>query len=183
MSRHHPLAHDHGGRGASAGSGAVESAAKVIVVGPGEAGKSTLIARLVRGAVNLAVGGRTVAMDHGVLRRSGAKVSLVGVPGQPRFAPVREALAVGAVGAVWVHPAGEAADAETIALLGSRRGGPLPYLVYVNHRAGAAPVAAFVAPPVLGPPRRIVVGNLVESDLGDLVESLWALAGAAVPGV
>ena len=68
-------------------TGSAAPAAKLIVVGPGEAGKSTLIARLVDGAVNLAVGGRTVAMDHGMLRRAGARLSLVGVPGTDRGSP------------------------------------------------------------------------------------------------
>jgi hypothetical protein len=162
--------------------GTAAAAAKLIVVGPGEAGKSTLIARLVEGAVNLAVRGRTVAMDHGMLRRAGARLSLVGVPGQSRFAAVREALSVGAVGAVWVHPAGEAADAETAALLGSTRPAPLPYLVYVNHRAGASLPSGFEAPPLLAPPRGVFAGDLADSDLGDLIDSVWTLSGLAPAG-
>ncbi len=164
-------------------TGSAAPAAKLIVVGPGEAGKSTLIARLVDGAVNLAVGGRTVAMDHGMLRRAGARLSLVGVPGQSRFAAVREALSVGAVGAVWVHPAGEAADAETAALLGATRPSPLPYLVYVNHRAGEpARRGAFEAPPPLAPPLRVFAGDLIGGDLDELIESVWTLSGLAPAG-
>lgn len=155
------------------------TAAKLIVVGPGEAGKSTLISRLVEGAVNLAVGGRTVAMDHGLLRRAGARLSLVGVPGQPRFAAVREALSVGAAGAIWVHPAGEEPDGETVALLGATSPAPLPYIVYVNHRAGGAVRGGFEAPPPLAPPQGVFVGDLVGSDLGELIESVWALSGLA----
>lgn len=45
-----------------------------MVVGPGEAGKSTLIARLCPGAINLHAGGRTVALDHGTLRAGGDAV-------------------------------------------------------------------------------------------------------------
>ena len=59
---------------------------KVLVVGAAEAGKSTLIKSLSPGAINLEVNGRTVAMDHGMLRRAGSSLSLVGVPGQQRFA-------------------------------------------------------------------------------------------------
>lgn len=155
------------------------TAAKLIVIGPGEAGKSTLISRLVVGAVNLEVGGRTVAMDHGMLRRCGARISLVGVPGQSRFAAVRDALAVGAVGAIWVHPAGEAADSETVALLRAGAGGHLPYLVYVNQRSGTATPAGFEAPPGLAPPRAVLAGNLKESALDDLVEAVWGVADLA----
>lgn len=182
MSRHRHVALGRAGEKPQAGGETREAAAKVIVVGPGEAGKSTLIARLVSGAVNLAVVGRTVAMDHGMLRRVGAKLSLVGVPGQRRFAAVREALAVSAVGAVWVHPAGEEIDAETVALLAASKGNPLPYLVYVNHRTAEWPLADFPAPATLGPPQAVMVGNLMESDLDDLVESVWALAFLAAAG-
>lgn len=160
----------------------VAPAAKLIVVGPGEAGKSTLIARLVDGALNLAVRGRTVAMDHGLLRRAGARLSLVGVPGQPRFAAVREALSVGAVGAIWVHPAGEEPDAGTAELLGAVRPAPLPYVVYVNHRAGAAVRRAFEPPRPLAPPVGVFAGDLVGGDLAELIESVWALSGLAPAG-
>lgn len=158
------------------------TAVKVIVVGPGEAGKSTLISRLVAGAVNLAVSGRTVAMDHGMLRRLDARISLVGVPGQSRFAAVRDALAVGAVGAIWVHPAGEPADRETMTLLRSRPGGHLPYLVYVNWRAGAGAPPRFETPEGLAPPQAVLVGNLLQSALDDLVEAVWEVADSAFAG-
>lgn len=162
-------------RGLAVRTGAT-SAAKVIVVGPGEAGKSTLIQRLVAGAVNLATNGRTVAMDHGTMRRGSARLSLVGVPGQPRFTAVREALAVGAAGAVWVHPEGEEVDPDTVGLLGSVAG-PLPYLVYVNRRAGQPGRGVFRAAQSLPPPIAILGGDLVTGDLGDLTEAVWALSG------
>lgn len=160
---------------------AATSAAKVIVVGPGEAGKSTLIERLVEGAVNLATNGRTVAMDHGMMRRGSARLSLVGVPGQPRFTAVREALAVGAAGAVWVHPEGEEVDPDTVGLLGSLAA-PLPYLVYVNRRAGQPGGGAFRAPRSLPPPIAILGGDLVTGDLGELTESVWTLSGLTQVG-
>ena len=109
---------------------------KVLVVGAGEAGKSTLIACLSPTAVNLEVEGRTVAMDHATLTRNGARLSLVGVPGQGRFEVVREALAVGARLALWVHRAGEPADVASARLVGNLAALGVPYLVIVNHHAG-----------------------------------------------
>lgn len=179
---HRPGADPGAGSDPRPAGGRAVAAAKLIVVGPGEAGKSTLIARLVEGALNLAVGGRTVSMDHGMLRRDGARLSLVGVPGQARFAAVREALAVGAAGAIWVHPAGEAADAGTAALLAASGPAPLPYLVYVNHRDGEPVRGAFEAPAPLLPPLRLFAGDLVGSDLGELIEAVWTLSGLAPAG-
>ena len=59
-------------------------AAKVLVVGAGEAGKSTLIRALAPNAMNLAVRGRTIAMDHAMLEYDDCRLSIVGVPGQQR---------------------------------------------------------------------------------------------------
>lgn len=75
---------------------------KVLVLGPGEAGKSTLVSRLCANAVNLEVNGRTVALDHGTRDWNGVTFHFIGVPGQERFAPVQEALLGGAAAAVLV---------------------------------------------------------------------------------
>jgi signal recognition particle receptor subunit beta len=145
----------------------------VVVVGPGEGGKSTLIRRLAGdGAMNLEVSGRTVAMDHGVLRHGDTEITLIGVPGQPRFAAVREALVIGARAAIWLHPAGQAPDAATVSLLQSAELCDRPYLVFVNTRDGSAPT--FIPVPSLKPPRGILCGNLIDSraDLEPLHEAL-----------
>lgn len=156
------------------------AAGKLIVVGPGEAGKSTLIARLSADAVNLAVNGRTVAMDHGLVRHGALTISLVGVPGQARFAPVREALAQRAAGAIWVHPEGEVPDPHTAALLCPGGGPPLPYVVYVNQRSGGGDGTGFAPPEGLAPPRRLIHGSLVErqANLAALLDAAAELLGA-----
>ena len=148
---------------------------KVVVVGAAEAGKSTLIAVLCQGSVNLDVRGRTVAMDHGMLRRGETRLSLVGVPGQVRFAGVREALLAGAAAAVWVHAAAAEVDLPTAELL---QPAALPYLVYVNLHGRAA--GAWPAPPIeLPPPRAVIVGDLLDparAELGALETEVWKLA-------
>jgi len=156
--------------------------AKLIVVGPGEAGKSTLIERLADRAVNLSVRGRTVAMDHGVLRRDDAAVTLIGVPGQERFGPVREVLVRGARGAIWVHPSGEEADASTVELLTAAAPARLPYLVFINHRPDDPIQESFPVPAGLEDPLRILWGSLLSPSDGfrDLVDAVWELAGAGL---
>ena len=168
------------GGGAPPATGRAPAAGKLIVVGPGEAGKSTLISRLTADAMNLAVNGRTVSMDHGLVRHGALRISLVGMPGQARFAPVREALALGAAGAIWVHPEGEAPDPHTAALLRSAAGPPLPYVVYVNQRSGERIAPGFEPPDGLGPPRRLIRGSLVErqANLAALLDAAAELLGA-----
>ncbi len=150
--------------------------AKVVVVGRGEAGKSTLIRKLAPRSLNLEVGGRTVALDHGMLVRDSGRISLVGVPGQDRFAAVREALVAGARAAVWVHPQGEEPDPGTAALLAGSHPGALPYIVYVNQRREGAPVP-FRTPSIVPEPRHVLFGNLssTEDNLEQLESLLWRL--------
>lgn|GEM_PF-726163 len=144
---------------------------KVLVVGAAEAGKSTLIRALCPEAVNLEVNGRTVAMDHATLSRDGQVLSLVGVPGQPRFEPVREALAVGTRCTVWVHRAGTPSDPLTTSLVARLVDRQVPYFVYVNqHRSSTA--TGWPAPAGLPPPEAVLEGDLLDPDgsVGHLVE-------------
>ena len=148
---------------------------KVLVVGAGEAGKSTLIKALVPGAMNLEVDGRTVAMDHAVLTRGSDMLSLVGVPGQERFAPVRQVLATGAVCAIWVHRAGQPIDTSTVELLSGIAGRGVPYVVFVNRDDFGTDEDGWQAPVGLAPPEAVFVGNLLSPDknLDDLQSILW----------
>jgi signal recognition particle receptor subunit beta len=133
---------------------------KVVVVGPAEAGKSTLIRLLAEKAMNLEHRGRTVAMDHAVLRREGGVLCLVGVPGQHVFGAVREALATRSLGLVWVHPQGEPVDAVTVDLV--RAGAPAPYLVVVNRRQAGGDGGDFEPPRSLPAPHGVIFCDLVK---------------------
>jgi hypothetical protein len=150
---------------------------KVLVVGAGEAGKSTLIGALDPRAVNLAVGGRTVAMDHATLERPGWLVSLVGVPGQPRFAPVRESLVAGAAVAVWVHRAGGPVDGQTSALVGALAESGVEYMVVVNHPGDGVGHDGWRPPRDCPLPREVVSCNLVQpgAALKTIERCVWDL--------
>lgn len=148
---------------------------KVVVIGPSEAGKSTLVRLLTERALNLAYRGRTVAMDHGLLRRDGASIAIVGVPGQPRFASVREVLSQRARGAIWVHPAGREPDGPTIELLNGEASN-LPYFVLVNQRQDGSREAGYEPPAGLRPPGQIITGDLVkDADLLTTIKNaIWS---------
>lgn len=149
--------------------------AKVLVVGAGEAGKSTLIQALVPEAVNLSVNGRTVAMDHATLRRGRSSLSLVGVPGQRRFAPVRDVLVTGTRCVVWVHQAGLAPDPDTVQLVAELARHDVPFFVFVNRRESDADGDGWQLPAGLPPPRGVFAGNPVDrpEGLAPLCEGLW----------
>jgi hypothetical protein len=152
---------------------------KVVVVGSAEAGKSTLVGALCQRPLNLEVRGRTVALDHGMMRRGALALSLVGVPGQERFAGVREALVKNALGAIWVHPAGELPHPATCKLLANLA---VPYVVCRNRRAGEA-VRPWRTPAVLAPPQAVVEVDLALAsppELGRLADAIWKLAALAV---
>lgn len=150
---------------------------KVLVVGAAEAGKSTLINALAPDALNLEINGRTVAMDHGMLSRNGNKLSLVGVPGQRRFAPVREVLATGAVCAVWVHRAGNPVDPATASLISQIASTGVPYVVFVNRDDHSVQHDGWQTPVECGEPAAVIAGNPTREDgsLAILEERVWRL--------
>jgi signal recognition particle receptor subunit beta len=134
--------------------------AKVLVAGAGEAGKSTLIQALVPDAMNLAVRGRTIAMDHAMMQCNGCRLSIVGVPGQHRFGAVREILAEGARGIIWVHRSGYSTDTETTCLVRDLSNNDVPYLVLVNHVGLVCRPHGWACPEGLPAPTKIIECDL-----------------------
>lgn len=69
---------------------------KVVVLGNAEAGKSTLIKTLIPNSINIEHGGRTIALDFGVIERKGIRFHIFGTPGQKRFDIMRDLVSIGA---------------------------------------------------------------------------------------
>lgn len=153
---------------------------KVVVFGPGEAGKSTLIARLCGDAMNLHVGGRTVALDHGTFQAEGVCLHFFGVPGQPRFAEVQETLVRGAHVGVVVVSAGQEVDPLTRRWSERLAAAGVPLLLVLNLVDGVRPgVREALLPPLAGR----WAGNLArEQDLGSFVQALLAVGKEKVEG-
>jgi hypothetical protein len=152
---------------------------KVLVVGAGEAGKSTLIRALCPEAMNLEVRGRTVAMDHATLTTRGRRLALVGVPGQQRFAPVREALARGTAAAIWVHRAGSGVDPDSAELVAQLAAKGVPYVVVINSEGPPQGHDGWSQPTSCPAPRALVAGDLLSSPafVGHVERVLWEMVG------
>lgn len=75
---------------------------KLLVTGPGDAGKTTFIHTVCDRAVSVERSGKTVAMDRGHLERGGVEVEVFGTPGQARFDPMMGPVMAAAVGVVLV---------------------------------------------------------------------------------
>lgn len=91
---------------------------KIVVLGPYNSGKSTLIHKLCHNsAFSVDKSGTTVALDHGVATAYGLAVFLFGTPGLKRFEVVRQILSEGADGAILVVDAsnrGSLGEAKSI---------------------------------------------------------------------
>lgn len=110
------------------------SAVKVVIFGKGEAGKSTLINKLVPGAMNIEHKGRTVALDYGTVTYKDIKFHIFGTPGQVRFTPVREVLAQGVDVAVFVNDSSRYFDADDRTIMREMNTAGVPYVFFINHK-------------------------------------------------
>lgn len=75
---------------------------KILVVGPFNAGKSTLIKRLSDKPINVDRLGTTVSLDHGWVERNGFAVDVFGTPGQERFDWILNFLLKSVIGVLFV---------------------------------------------------------------------------------
>lgn len=112
---------------------------KVVIFGKSDAGKSTLIQKLVPGALNVEYGGSTVAMDYGKIIFRGQEFHLFGTPGQVHLNPVRECLTEGIDVAIFVMDSSRHFDREDIGLLKELEALKVPYLIFVNHKPEVKP--------------------------------------------
>ncbi|MBS7287977.1 MAG: GTP-binding protein [Candidatus Freyarchaeota archaeon] len=107
---------------------------KVVVVGPYNAGKTTLIHALAEDAVSVERMGTTVALDHGSLDYKGFYMELFGTPGQPQFEPILDMMMNGAVGLILVVDSADASSFERARELFKKCEGKAPMVVAANKQ-------------------------------------------------
>ena len=138
---------------------------KIVIFGKSEAGKSSLIRRLVPGALNVEHRGRTVALDYGKIIFRDQEFHLFGTPGQAHLTPVRECLTEGIDVAIFVMDSSRRFDKEDIKLLKELEELKVPYLIFVNQK------------PEINPERR-----KVDRLLTDFTKPFQIIEGSAKTG-
>jgi small GTP-binding protein len=117
--------------------------AKVLVTGPHNSGKTSLVHTLSQTGVSVERLGTTVAMDHGRVERHGVTVELFGTPGQERFDPIIRQIAQGAVGVLVLVDSTRPSTflrARTLAEATAVQGTPLVFAATKQDVAAARPL-------------------------------------------
>lgn len=115
---------------------------KILVTGPYNAGKSTLIKQLSEKAVSIDRLGTTVALDHGYVEKKGFVCNLFGTPGQERFDWIMEVLSKDIWGVILVV---DSTKPETfpraLQMLEKVKEEYIPFIVFANKQdlEGALP--------------------------------------------
>ncbi len=107
---------------------------KVVVLGPFNAGKTTLVHALAEDAVSVERMGTTVALDYGFLDYKGFFIELFGTPGQPQFEPILETMMEGAVGFILVVDSADPSSFKRARELFAKCEGRAPIVVAANKQ-------------------------------------------------
>ena len=105
---------------------------RILVTGPPDAGKSTVVQRLCQSAISVDRMGTTVAFDYGNVQVSGLEAEIIGTPGQERFEFIFQVFARQVNGVLFVLDATKEEDLvrakQILAILGS----DVPLVVLAN---------------------------------------------------
>jgi hypothetical protein len=115
---------------------------KILITGPYNAGKSTLVKQLSETSVSIDRLGTTVALDHGYVEKKGFACNLFGTPGQERFDWIMEVLSKDVWGVILIV---DSTKPETfpraLEMLQKVKEENIPFVVFANKQdlEGALP--------------------------------------------
>jgi len=115
---------------------------KILITGPYNAGKSTLVKQLSETAVSVDRLGTTIALDHGYVEKKGFACNLFGTPGQERFDWIMEVLSKDVWGVILIV---DSTQPETfpraLEMLEKVKAEHIPFVVFANKQdvEGALP--------------------------------------------
>lgn len=155
---------------------------RILVTGPFNAGKSSIVRVLSRTSVSIDRMGTTIAFDYGNVDLLGLEAEIVGTPGQERFEFVFKILAREVSGVLLVVDATRPEDFARARQMVDLVGPGVPYVVLANKSdlSGALPPAA-VREAMKLPPEVPVVATSAVTGLG-VREALLELANNIVGG-
>lgn len=105
---------------------------RILVTGPFNAGKSTVVRSLAERAISIDRMGTTVAFDYGNVNLSGIEADLFGTPGQERFEFIFKIFAREVTGVLLVVDATRPEDFERAKYMLELIGTRIPYVVLAN---------------------------------------------------
>lgn len=108
---------------------------KIVVSGASQCGKSTYIKKLDENSLNVQVHGRTVAMDVAYVKVGAFHISLFGTPGLLRFTVMRNIIANGADGIIFMFDASNPeSDKDALSIMNDLRKSKAPILYLANKQ-------------------------------------------------
>ena len=115
---------------------------KILITGPYNAGKSTLVKQLSETAVSIDRLGTTIALDHGYVEKKGFACNIFGTPGQERFDWIMEVLSKDVWGVILIVDSTKPESfPRALEMLEKVKSENIPFIVFANKQdvEGALP--------------------------------------------
>jgi len=107
---------------------------KFLVTGSYNAGKTSVMERLIGNIVKVDCNGTTIALDYGKLKVNSREVHLFGTPGQERFKFMRDILSKSIDGGVLVVDSTRPLSDYDQEIIREFRSSKIPFVVFANKR-------------------------------------------------
>lgn len=108
---------------------------KILITGPYNAGKSTLVKQLSETAVSIDRLGTTIALDHGYVEKKGFACNLFGTPGQERFDWIMEVLSRDVWGVILIVDSTQPETfSRALEMLEKVKKENIPFVVFANKQ-------------------------------------------------
>ena len=149
---------------------------RILVTGPPDAGKSTVVQKLCQSAVSVDRLGTTVAFDYGNIQLSGLEAELIGTPGQERFEFIFQIFARQVNGVLLVVDSAREQDLSRARAILKVVGSGLPLVVLANKADLGNPMQGDRIRELLSLPPSVPVVFTVATEGKGLLEGLTLLA-------
>jgi hypothetical protein len=153
---------------------------RILVTGPPDAGKSTVVHRLCQDAMSVDRLGTTVAFDYGNVQTSGLEAELFGTPGQERFEFMFQIFARQVNGVLLVVDGTREEDLPRAKQILAIVGPELPLVVLANKTDLPGRLEPGRIREVLGLPPTVPVVPTVATEGTGLLDALTLLAESIV---
>ncbi len=140
---------------------------KILITGPYNAGKSTMVKALSETAVSIDRLGTTIALDHGYVEKKGFACNIFGTPGQGRFDWIMEVLSKDVWGVILIVDSTKPESfPRALEMLEKVKKENIPFIVFANKQDLEGALSPEEIKKMLGVP--IVVGGSAKT--GENVE-------------